>query len=135
MEVSATVASSFALNGSALSSVMHVYRRRLPRLDVYGERGRGIWSQIKAPMSTLSVHPVREVQTMISQIIAPIAGTLLCYLLFHVSQVLYRNLTSPLRHVVGPKNPSLVFGNFKDIGVSVRYLQLLFALRTGIHGG
>ncbi|KAF7345835.1 hypothetical protein MVEN_01605000 [Mycena venus] len=52
---------------------------------------------------------------MISQIIVPITGTLLCYLLFHVFQVLYRSLTSPLRHVVGPKNPSLVFGNFKDM--------------------
>jgi len=56
------------------------------------------------------------VQTMISQIIFPIAGTLLCYLLFHASQILYRNLTSPLSHVVGPKNPSFVFGNFKQIG-------------------
>ncbi|KAJ7888861.1 cytochrome P450 [Mycena olivaceomarginata] len=53
---------------------------------------------------------------MISQIIVPIAGTLLCYLLFHASQIIYCNLTSPLRHMVGPKNPSFVFGNFKDIG-------------------
>ncbi|KAJ6566197.1 cytochrome P450 [Mycena capillaripes] len=50
---------------------------------------------------------------MISQIIVPIAGTLLCYVLFHASQILYRNLTSPLRHVEGPRNPSFILGNFK----------------------
>jgi cytochrome P450 len=53
---------------------------------------------------------------MISQIVVPIAGTLLCYVLFHASQILYRNLTSPLRHVEGPRNPSFVFGNFKAMG-------------------
>ncbi|KAF7358136.1 hypothetical protein MVEN_00861700 [Mycena venus] len=66
-------------------------------------------------MGTLSDHPVKEVQTMISKIILPIAGTLLCYLLLQVFQVIYRNLTWPLRHVVGPKNASLIFGNFKDM--------------------
>ncbi|KAJ7343735.1 cytochrome P450 [Mycena albidolilacea] len=57
---------------------------------------------------------------MISQILLPIAGTLLCYLVFHVSQILYRNLASPLRHVAGPKTPDFmafgfIFGNFKDM--------------------
>jgi hypothetical protein len=61
-------------------------------------------------------------RTMISQILLPIAGTLLCYLVFHVSQILYRNLASPLRHVAGPKTPSFmafgfIFGNFKDMMV------------------
>jgi hypothetical protein len=70
---------------------------------------------------------------MISQIIVPIAGTLLCYLLFHASQIIYCNLTSPLRHMVGPKNPSFVFGNFKDIGVNVHYVKWLFVLRADIH--
>ncbi|KAJ7926789.1 cytochrome P450, partial [Mycena leptocephala] len=57
---------------------------------------------------------------MISQILLPIAGTLLCYLIFHVSQVLYRDLTSPLRHVRGPKSPSLVLGNFQEMANDVR---------------
>ncbi|KAF7341386.1 Cytochrome P450 [Mycena venus] len=57
---------------------------------------------------------------MISQILVPIAGTLFCYLLFHASQILYLNLTSPLRHMVGPKNPSLVFGNFRDMAEDAR---------------
>ncbi|KAF7333878.1 Cytochrome P450 [Mycena venus] len=59
-------------------------------------------------------------QTMISQILVPIAGTLFCYLLFHASQILYRNLTSPLRHVMGPKNPSFIFGNFRDMAEDAR---------------
>ncbi|KAF7364385.1 hypothetical protein MSAN_01099200 [Mycena sanguinolenta] len=53
---------------------------------------------------------------MILQILLPIAATLLCYFIFHASQILYRNLTSPLRFVGGPKSPSFLLGNFKEIG-------------------
>ncbi|KAJ7473951.1 cytochrome P450 [Mycena latifolia] len=52
---------------------------------------------------------------MISQILIPVAATFLCYVLFHAVQFIYRDLTSPLRHVVGPKSPSLILGNFKEI--------------------
>ncbi|KAF8202818.1 cytochrome P450 [Mycena galopus ATCC 62051] len=45
-----------------------------------------------------------------------IAGTSLCYVCFHASQILYRNLTSPLRCVDGPINPSFIFGQFKAMG-------------------
>ncbi|KAJ7675254.1 cytochrome P450, partial [Mycena rosella] len=55
---------------------------------------------------------------MISQIVLPLAGTLLCYVLFHAVQFIYRDSTSPLRHVVGPKSPSLIFGNFRQMGVT-----------------
>ncbi|KAJ7746639.1 cytochrome P450 [Mycena metata] len=40
---------------------------------------------------------------MISQLFLPILGTLLCYVVFHVLQLLYYDLTSPLRNMVGPK--------------------------------
>ncbi|KAJ7116228.1 cytochrome P450 [Mycena crocata] len=57
--------------------------------------------------------------------LVPLAVTFLCYLLFHVVQFAYRELTSPLRHVVGPKNPSFVLGNFnemaQDPGVTQRW--------------
>ncbi|KAJ6496338.1 cytochrome P450 [Mycena sanguinolenta] len=53
---------------------------------------------------------------MILQILLPIAATLLCYVVFHASQILYRNLTSPLRFVDGPKSPSFLLGNFKEMG-------------------
>ncbi|KAJ7241312.1 hypothetical protein B0H12DRAFT_44768 [Mycena haematopus] len=52
---------------------------------------------------------------MILQILLPIAATFLCYVLCHVSQIIYRNLTSPLRYVDGPKSPSFIFGNFKEM--------------------
>ncbi|KAJ7115350.1 hypothetical protein C8R44DRAFT_855363, partial [Mycena epipterygia] len=41
----------------------------------------------------------RTTFNMISQILLPIATTLLCYVLFHVVQIVYRDFTSPLRHV------------------------------------
>ncbi|KAJ7657193.1 cytochrome P450 [Mycena polygramma] len=52
---------------------------------------------------------------MITQILWPIVGTLFCYLVVHVFQFWYRDLTSPIRHLPGPQNPSLIFGNFKDM--------------------
>ncbi|KAJ7431659.1 cytochrome P450 [Mycena galericulata] len=52
---------------------------------------------------------------MLSQILLPIAATLFCYGLFHVVQFLYHELTSPLRSMVGPRNPSFVLGNFNEM--------------------
>ncbi|KAF8190974.1 cytochrome P450 [Mycena galopus ATCC 62051] len=52
---------------------------------------------------------------MILQILAPIVGTLLCYVLYHAFQILYHNLTSPLRYVDGPKSPSFLLGHFKNM--------------------
>ncbi|KAJ7678518.1 cytochrome P450 [Mycena rosella] len=52
---------------------------------------------------------------MISQLLLPIFGTLLCYVVFHLAQFLYRDFTSPLRNMVGPKSPSFLLGNFKQM--------------------
>ncbi|KAJ7182320.1 cytochrome P450 [Mycena crocata] len=52
---------------------------------------------------------------MISEILLPIAGTLLCYVLARVVLLAYHHFTSPLRHMVGPKNPSLILGNFRQM--------------------
>ncbi|KAJ7025802.1 cytochrome P450 [Mycena alexandri] len=52
---------------------------------------------------------------MILQVLVPLVGTLLFYILYHVGEVLYHNLTSPLRHVGGPKSPSILVGNFKEM--------------------
>ncbi|KAJ7447517.1 cytochrome P450 [Mycena galericulata] len=52
---------------------------------------------------------------MISRILLPLAATFICYALYHIANILYRELTSPLRHMVGPRNPSFVLGNFKEI--------------------
>ncbi|KAJ7699206.1 cytochrome P450 [Mycena rosella] len=51
---------------------------------------------------------------MLSQILWPMAGTTLCYVLFQLVQLRYRDFTSPLCHVVGPKNPSFL-GNFRQM--------------------
>ncbi|KAJ7434100.1 cytochrome P450 [Mycena galericulata] len=52
---------------------------------------------------------------MFSQILLPIAATFLCYGLLHVVQLLYHELTSPLRNVTGPRNPSFILGNLKEM--------------------
>ncbi|KAJ7215089.1 cytochrome P450 [Mycena haematopus] len=51
--------------------------------------------------------------TMISPIFFLIAAAILCYGLIHTLQFLHRELTYPL---AGPKNPSFIFGNFKEMG-------------------
>ncbi|KAJ7088434.1 cytochrome P450 [Mycena belliarum] len=65
---------------------------------------------------------------MLSQIFLPIAATFVCYALYHAVQLLYRDLTSPLRHVGGPKSPSLILGNFKQMTVTRMSCILLLAL-------
>ncbi|KAJ7447527.1 cytochrome P450 [Mycena galericulata] len=56
---------------------------------------------------------------MISQILVPLAGTILFYVLFHVVQIAYRELTSPLRRMRGPKNPSFIYGNSQEMAQEV----------------
>ncbi|KAJ7290061.1 cytochrome P450 [Mycena rebaudengoi] len=48
-------------------------------------------------------------------LLLPVLGTLCCYLLFHIIQFIYRDITSPLRDIVGPKSPSLLVGHFKEL--------------------
>ncbi|KAJ7838264.1 cytochrome P450 [Mycena leptocephala] len=45
----------------------------------------------------------------------PVALTVLFYALYYLAQFLYRELTYPLRNVTGPKNPSFIFGSFKEM--------------------
>jgi hypothetical protein len=48
----------------------------------------------------------------------PVALTVLFYALYYLAQFLYRELTYPLRNVTGPKNPSFIFGSFKEMRVT-----------------
>ncbi|KAJ7288741.1 cytochrome P450 [Mycena rebaudengoi] len=49
------------------------------------------------------------------QLLLPLVASLFCYTLLNVVRFLYRDFTSPLRSIAGPKNPSFLFGNFTDI--------------------
>ncbi|KAF7338939.1 Cytochrome P450 [Mycena venus] len=52
---------------------------------------------------------------MISQILFPVAGSVLCYGVYQLGHFLYGHLTHPLRNVDGPPSPSFFLGNFKDM--------------------
>ncbi|KAJ7067692.1 cytochrome P450 [Mycena belliarum] len=52
---------------------------------------------------------------MIYQVLLPFGGALLSCAVVWVLQYAYREYTSPLRHVVGPKSPSFVLGNFRQM--------------------
>ncbi|KAF7338951.1 hypothetical protein MVEN_01971300 [Mycena venus] len=52
---------------------------------------------------------------MIPQTVFLVAGAIFCYGLYRLGCFLYRELTYPLRNVAGPPNPSIVFGNLKDM--------------------
>jgi hypothetical protein len=49
-------------------------------------------------------------------------GTLLVFGLYKVFFFFYDQFTSPLRDLPGPKNPSFLFGHFKEIFKAVRRL-------------
>jgi hypothetical protein len=55
---------------------------------------------------------------MISQLFIPIAGTILFYVLFHALSIVYRELTSPLRYMAGPKTRSFLLGNSQEMMVN-----------------
>jgi hypothetical protein len=74
----------------------------------------------------------RILLAMISQFLLLIVGTLICYLVFHLVQFLYYDLTSPLWGMVGPKSTSLVLGNFKQMAVRCSSSASIF-LSTKYH--
>ncbi|KAJ7835661.1 hypothetical protein B0H14DRAFT_3461194 [Mycena olivaceomarginata] len=43
------------------------------------------------------------------------AGTILFYVLFHAFSIVYRELTSPLRYMAGPKFRGLLLGNSQEM--------------------
>lgn len=44
-----------------------------------------------------------------------LAATLAAYGLYQVVKFIYGELSSPLRDLPGPKSPSLLYGNFREI--------------------
>ncbi|KAJ7120761.1 cytochrome P450 [Mycena crocata] len=52
---------------------------------------------------------------MISQLAVPLAATTLCYVVLYAVRSIYREWTSPLRHIGGPKSRNPLLGNFKQL--------------------
>ena len=48
-----------------------------------------------------------------------LASFLLVYGIYKIFAFVYNELTSPLRHVPGPPNPSFIYGCFKQLSESV----------------
>ncbi|KAK6992955.1 cytochrome P450 [Favolaschia claudopus] len=77
----------------------------------------------------LEFIPAVSNRAMISttQLVLLLAGSSLTYILLPVAQILYRNITSSLGYVDGPKNPSMMYGNFKqmadDISLTSKWRQ------------
>ena len=55
----------------------------------------------------------------ITQFIVALASFTLVYGIYKILDFVYDELTSPLRHVPGPPNPSLLYGSFKQLSDSV----------------
>ncbi|KAJ7051515.1 cytochrome P450 [Mycena amicta] len=61
---------------------------------------------------------------MLSQILLPIAATVAVYVLLHAFQIVYRNLSSPLRHILpGPRTPNFITGNFAEIAADPKLMS------------
>ena len=48
-----------------------------------------------------------------------LANILLVYGIYKIFAFVYDELTSPLRHVPGPPNPSFLYGSFKQLSETV----------------
>lgn len=47
----------------------------------------------------------------------PVLATAAGYVVLLLAEIVYREFSSPLRKLVGPKNPSLLYGNVKEMEV------------------
>ncbi|KAJ7055864.1 cytochrome P450 [Mycena amicta] len=79
----------------------------------------GEWDRVRA-WSLNDKTPVAyrssDIHSMLAQILLPIAATAVVYLLLHALQILYRNLASPLRHILrSPRIPNFITGNFMEM--------------------
>ncbi|KAF7347066.1 hypothetical protein MVEN_01460400 [Mycena venus] len=55
-----------------------------------------------------------------SEILLPITAVI-SYGLYQLAHLLYSKLTYPLRYIIGPKSPSIVFGNVKDLALTPKW--------------
>ncbi|KAJ7032193.1 cytochrome P450 [Mycena alexandri] len=72
------------------------------------------WSSPFNRWAYKSLHG-QVIEHMTSNILPPLIGAALCYVLYHAAQLVYRKFTHPLRNMLGPKNPSYLFGNHKQL--------------------
>ena len=54
-----------------------------------------------------------------TQLVASMASIPLAYGIYKIFAFVYDELTSPIRHVPGPPNPSFIYGSFKQLSESV----------------
>ena len=54
-----------------------------------------------------------------TQLVVSLASILLVYGIYKILAFVYDELTSPLRHIPGPPNPSFLYGSFKQLSESV----------------
>ena len=66
-------------------------------------------------------------------VIASLASFLLVYGIYKIFAFVYDELTSPIRHVPGPPNPSLIYGSFKELSESVSRKAHIVSLLKRIH--
>ena len=52
-------------------------------------------------------------------VLVSLASLFLVYGTYKIFAFVYDELTSPLRHIPGPPNPSFIYGNFKKLSESV----------------
>ena len=50
-----------------------------------------------------------------ARLVLSLAGIFLVYGIYKISAFIYDEMTSPIRDVPGPPNPSFLFGNFKEL--------------------
>jgi len=54
---------------------------------------------------------------IVLRLLLPLLATAVAYIILMLAEMLWRDFSSPLRKLPGPPNPSLVFGNFKELEV------------------
>lgn len=85
--------------------------------------------------STIPHHLSRRLMHIIFQVLGALVSALCVYIIVKTLQRVYREWGSPLKALAGPPNPSVIFGNMKQIWNVVRdfwkhisYSKIIFLL-------
>lgn len=69
----------------------------------------------------------------IFQLAGSLIVTFLLYSLYQIVKFFYVEITCPIRDLPGPKNPSLLFGNFKEIKSDVSLVSICLVSWRNVH--
>ena len=69
----------------------------------------------------------------IAQLVVSLTGIALIYGIYKIYAFIHDKVTSPIRDVPGPSNPSFLYGNFEELLVPVSSYRFIMIIALSMH--